>query len=179
VQAVPGAEAKHPLAEEVSEKIEMTRDLIRLTGGALTTAPRWTPGKPFTAALTLPLAERVSVLVIDDNLDTLQLMHRYLEGTRYRFGGVRDPEQALAQAQVLSPQLIILDVMLPGVDGWEVLGRLRENPVFRSIPVVVSTILPQEHLALTLGAAAFLRKPVSRETVLTTLDRLLTEGERG
>jgi CheY-like chemotaxis protein len=107
------------------------------------------------------------------------LMHRYLEGTRYRFVGVRDPEQALTQAQALSPHLILLDVMLPGVDGWEVLGRLRENPVFRSIPVIVSTILPQEQLALTLGAAAFLRKPASRETLLRTLDRLLRGVESG
>jgi CheY-like chemotaxis protein len=177
VHAIPGTDAQLPSREEVVEKIEMTRDLVRLTGGTLTASPRWAPGKVFTATLTLPLADQVSVLVIDDNLDTLQLLQRCLEGTRYRFIGVRDPEQALAQAQAFSPRVIILDVMLPGVDGWEVLGRLRENPVFRSIPVVVSTILPQEQLALTLGAAAFLRKPVSRETVLTTLNRLLTEGE--
>lgn len=179
VQAIPGVDGQFPTREEIIEKVEMTRDLIRLTGGTLTTSPHWTPGKAFTATLTLPLAEQVSVLVIDDNLDTLQLMHRYLEGTRYRFVGVRDPEQALTQAQALSPHLIILDVMLPGVDGWEVLGRLRENPIFRSIPVIVSTILPQEQLALTLGAAAFLRKPASRETLLRTLDRLLTGVESG
>jgi CheY-like chemotaxis protein len=177
VHAVPGADAQLPSREEVVEKVEMTRDLVRLTGGTLATSPHWVPGKAFTATLTLPLAEQVSVLVIDDNLDTLQLLRRCLEGTRYRFIGVRDPEQALAQAQAFSPRVILLDVMLPGIDGWEVLGRLRENPVFRSIPVIVSTILPQEQLALTLGAAAFLRKPVSRETVLATLNRLLTEGE--
>lgn len=177
VHAVPGVDAQLPSSEEVIEKVEMTRDLVRLTGGTLTTSPRWIPGKAFTATLTLPLAEQVSVLVIDDNLDTLQLLRRFLEGTRYRFIGVRDPEQALAQAQAFSPRLIILDVMLPGVDGWEVLGRLRENPVFRSIPVIVSTILPQEQLALTLGAAAFLRKPVSRETLLKTLDHWLTGVE--
>jgi CheY-like chemotaxis protein len=178
VHAVPGAEAALQPAVEVAEKIDMTRDLIRLTGGTLAVLPHWTPGRALTATLTLPLAERVSVLVIDDNLDTLQLMRRYLEGTRYRFVGVRDPEQALAQAGALSPELIILDVMLPGIDGWEILGRLRENPFYRSIPVIVSTILPQEQLAMTLGAAAFLRKPISRETVLTTLDRLLSEREK-
>jgi CheY-like chemotaxis protein len=177
VHAVPGVDVSHPSREEVIEKVEMTRDLLRLTGGTLTTPPRWTPGKAFTAILTLPLAEQVSVLVIDDNLDTLQLLQRYLEGTRYRFVGVRDPEQALAQAQAFSPRLIILDVMLPGVDGWEVLGRLRENPAFRPVPIIVSTILPQEELALTLGAATFLRKPVSRETLLTTLDHWLTGVE--
>jgi CheY-like chemotaxis protein len=178
IHAVPGSGAAFQSAAEVAEKIEMARDLVRLTGGILAVLPRWTPGKSLTATLTLPLAERVVILVIDDNLDTLQLTRRYLEGTRYRFVGVRDPEQALAQAEALSPELIILDVMLPGIDGWEILGRLRENPFSRSIPVIVSTILPQEELAMTLGAAAFLRKPVSRETVLAALDRLLMEGEQ-
>lgn len=178
VHALKGGGAPGLSREEVIEKVEMTRDLVRLTGGALAVPSLWAPGKAFTATLSLPLAEQVMVLVIDDNADTQQLLQRYLEGSRYRFIGVRDPEQALAQAQDLKPRLIVLDVMLPGVDGWEVLGRLRESPCRRSTPVIVSTILPQEQLALMLGAAAFLRKPVSREMLLATLDRLLQEAER-
>ena len=71
----------------------------------------------------------------------------------------------------------MLDVMLPGIDGWELLGRLREHPRTRNVPVVISTILPQEQLALALGAAAFLRKPINRETLLSSLDRLLIRPE--
>jgi CheY-like chemotaxis protein len=178
VHGLKGGLAPDISREEVIEKVEMTRDLVRLTGGVLALPTPWAPGKAFTATISLPLAEQVMVLVIDDNADTQQLLERYLDGSRYHFIGVRDPEQALTQAQDLKPRLIVLDVMLPGVDGWEVLGRLRENPCLRSTPVIISTILPQEQLALTLGAAAFLRKPVSREMLLATLDRLLREAER-
>jgi CheY-like chemotaxis protein len=175
--AVQGTEGHSATREEVMENLEMTRDLLRLTGGTLITPPHWQPGKTFTATLRLPLAEQVCILVIDDNVDTLQLVQRFLQGSRYRFIGVRDPELALDQALSLSPSLIMLDVMLPGVDGWELLGRVRENPALHKTPVIISTILPQEQLALTLGAAAFLRKPVTQETLLTTLDRLLQGTE--
>ena len=70
------------------------------------------------------------------------------------------------------PRIVLLDVMLPGVDGWELLGRLREHPDLRDLPIVVCTILPMEQFALALGAAAFIRKPVSQEALLTVLDRL-------
>ena len=90
--------------------------------------------------------------------------------------GVRDPTQAVKVAEAATPAAILLDVMLPGVDGWELLGRLREHPQMQEVPVIVCTILPQERVALTLGAAAFLRKPVSREALLAALDQLDLPG---
>jgi CheY-like chemotaxis protein len=65
----------------------------------------------------------------------------------------------------------VLDVMMPEQDGWTLLGQLREHPTTRGVPIIVCTILPQEQLALTLGAAEFIRKPVSRKTLLSALDR--------
>jgi CheY-like chemotaxis protein len=118
------------------------------------------------------MVEQVVVFAIDDNADTLQLLQRYLAGTRYPFVGIRDPQQALALVEGLAPKIILLDVMLPGVDGWELLGRLREHPRLRGVPIVVCTILPMEQFALILGAAAFIHKPVSREALLAVLDRL-------
>jgi CheY-like chemotaxis protein len=70
-----------------------------------------------------------------------------------------------------TPKIIVLDVMMPGINDWELLGQLREHPRLREIPIIVCTILPLEQLALLLGAAAFLRKPVSRELFLQALDR--------
>jgi CheY-like chemotaxis protein len=116
------------------------------------------------------------VLVVDDNADTLQLLQRYLSNSRYRFNGTSDPQQALQLAEELAPKAILLDVMLPDVDGWELLGRLNEYPETSDVPVVVCTILPQEQLALSLGAAAFIPKPVSRSELLATLDRLLGQA---
>ena len=151
----------------------MARQLVALSGGELQIVFKEGEAGPFSARLTLPAAAQVVVLVIEDNADALQLMQRYLAGTRYRFVGTRDPEEGLARAEELGPQVILLDVMLPGIDGWELLGRLREHPKTRTIPVIACTILPQEQLALTLGAAAFLRKPISREALLAALDRQL------
>jgi len=77
----------------------------------------------------------------------------------------------LPLAGEIRPAAIIVDIMLPGVDGWELLGRLRENPKLGSVPVIISTILPYEQLASALGAAEFLPKPVSRKVLLSALDR--------
>ncbi|MDI7277204.1 MAG: response regulator [Anaerolineae bacterium] len=156
-------------AQRCSESLEMARQLVSLSGGSLQVTD--VGDGPFRACLVLPTAEQVAVLVIDDNADTLQLFQRYLAGTRFPFIGTRDPEHALAIAQEVRPQIVVLDVMLPGVDGWELLGRLRENPASRHIPVIVCTILAEEELALALGAAAFLRKPVSRADFVAALDR--------
>ena len=64
-----------------------------------------------------------------------------------------------------------MDLMMPGVDGWEVLNQIRENPLTNAIPVVVVSILPQESLALTLGANAFLQKPINQNDFLNLLNQ--------
>ena len=124
--------------------------------------------------ISVPAKERIPVLVIDDNADTLRLLERYLSNSRYRFLGTPDPAQAVDLAEKQSPRIIVLDVMLPGVDGWELLGRLRQHPKTCDIPTIVCTILPQEQLALDLGATEFIRKPVSRQALLSALDRQLS-----
>ncbi|MGQ9684216.1 MAG: response regulator [Anaerolineae bacterium] len=167
-----GRAAALPLDADDSENLDLARRFIALSGGSLQVALDGGPEQPFSAALLLPAAQQLAVLAIDDNADALQLLQRYLEGTPYPFIGVRDPLQALAVARDLQPRAIVLDVMLPGMDGWELLGRMREHPATRRIPIIVCTILPHERLALTLGAAAFLRKPVNRGELLDTLQQL-------
>jgi CheY-like chemotaxis protein len=130
-------------------------------------------GQPFAAKISLPTLGQTTVLVIDDNADTRQLFRRYLSGSHYRFVGGSSAEEGLALALEVVPQLIVLDVMMPGQDGWTLLGQLREHPQTDHIPVIVSTILPQEELALDLGAADFIRKPVSQTALLSALDRQL------
>ncbi len=157
--------------ERCTESLDMARKLVSLSGGSLQLVDSAPGDGPFRARLILPALEQVAVLVIDDNADTLQLFQRYLSGTRFPFVGTRDPEHALALVEQVRPRIVVLDVMLPGVDGWEVLGRLRENPASRHIPVIVCTILAEQDLALALGAADYLRKPVSRTDFVAALDR--------
>ncbi len=162
--------------EDLAEGLEMAQRLVEVSGGSLVVERDAGAGQPFAARLRLPAAEQRVVLIVDDNNDTLQLFQRYLTGTPYPCVATRDPQKALELAEGLNPQAIVLDVMLPAVDGWELLAHLREGPLTRAIPVIVCTILAEEQLALALGAAAFLRKPVGRSDFLATLDCLTHRG---
>jgi CheY-like chemotaxis protein len=154
--------------------LSMAHQLAELGGCQLTIL---SDEESFQATLVIPALEQLPVLVIDDNADTLQLLQRYAVGTRYRLIGTQDPGQALGLAEEFSPQIIIVDVMMPHVDGWEVLGQLRQHPLTSHIPIVVHTILAQEELALSLGASALLRKPVTRQEFLAALDRQVASKE--
>jgi CheY-like chemotaxis protein len=157
-----------PALDNEGASLDIAHRLANLCGGRLTISAN---EGDFAATLTIPALEQLPVLVIDDNADTLQLLQRYSAGTRYRLIGTQDPEQVLSLTEEFSPQVILLDVMMPQVDGWEVLGRLRQHPLTSHIPTVVCTILAQEELALSLGASAFVRKPVTRQVFLAALDR--------
>lgn len=159
---------------EPDAELRMTRRLARLCGCIVDVS---TADDRFAAHLLLPALGRLPVLVIDDNPDTLELLRRYAAGTRYHILVTRDPDQALGLAQQITPQIIVLDVMMPQIDGWEVLGRLRQHPRTGQIPVVVCSILTQEELALALGASGFVQKPVTRQNFLAALDRLSPLGQ--
>ena len=157
------------------DKLIVARQITELSGSRLETLAG-AGDRPFIAQLHLRPAAQPAILFIEDNPDTLQLYRRYLAGTRYRFAGAATDEQIAAALAEAAPQVIVLDVMLSGMDGWEVLGRLRTHPRTQEIPVVMCSILPLEQLALNLGAAAFLQKPVSREALLTALGRQQMSG---
>ena len=156
---------------EAPADLSLARQLLALSGADLA-VQLGEPGTPLSLLISLPSAAPAPLLVIDDNADTLELVRRTLDGSPYRFVGLREPAGALEKAARLQPRAILLDVMLPDIDGWELLGRLREHPQTSAIPVLVCSILPQERLALALGAAAFLPKPVSRQALLDALNRL-------
>jgi CheY-like chemotaxis protein len=165
-----------PFLDDEEASLDMARRLANLCRCRLALQ---VDENTFDATLALPALERLPVLVIDDNADALQLLQRYASGTRYHLIGTQDPEEVLRLAEELSPQIIVLDVMMPQIDGWEVLGRLRQHPLTDCIPIIVCTIMAQEELALSLGASAFVRKPVTRQAFLETLDHqiVLTEPE--
>ena len=167
--AQPGEDDLSPAATEA--ELAMTRQLLDLCRGRLALG---SCGEGHEVSLSLPVLARVPVLVIDDNADTLQLLQRYAAQGRYQLVTTQDPDQALPLAAQHSPQIIVLDVMMPQVDGWEVLARLRQDPLTEHTPIVVCTVLADSDLALSLGAAAFVRKPVTPEAFLAALDRAMT-----
>jgi CheY-like chemotaxis protein len=170
------ADSTSAAQSDTGEYVESARRLVTLSGGVIESMAL-KPGRVFGVRLGLKKAEQANILVIDDNEDILRLVQRCLEGTRYRFFGTRSPHQVLPLAEEICPKVILLDIMLPEVDGWEILGRLRAHPQLERVPVIITTVLPHEQLAAALGAAGFLRKPVRREELLAVLEQLT--GPRG
>ncbi len=163
---------REPKPEAIFPSLNITQAMIAYYGGKLEfTSER----QVFHARATLPAVDQIPVMMIDDNKDALHLFQRYTFGTRYRLISSRDPSSAIELAQANSPQVILIDIMMPGMDGWEVLLRLKNHPQVGRIPVLVCTVLDQTELALSLGANGFLRKPVTRQALLKELDRQIEQ----
>jgi CheY-like chemotaxis protein len=83
--------------------------------------------------------------------------------------GVTNGEDGLEAVRRLRPAGVVLDIALPGMDGWELLSRLKQDPATAGIPVVVVSVLDERPRGLALGAASYLVKPVNRDEVLSAL----------
>ncbi len=129
-------------------------------------------------SLTLPQAAQPRVLVIDDNAAIHQLFERYLAPHHYETIHAHGGRAALELAEIESPDAITLDVMMPNVDGWQVLRGLTGNPATAHIPIIVCSVLQEPELAFSLGARAYLKKPVDRLELVATLARLLSSAAR-
>jgi CheY-like chemotaxis protein len=103
----------------------------------------------------------------------LSLFKRYLSQTNIIPVGVEQPSQALALAHHLQPALITLDVMMPQMDGWELLQSLKLDSQVRNIPIIVCSAWDDPDLSRTLGAAAFLKKPITQKMLLDAITQLL------
>jgi CheY-like chemotaxis protein len=125
------------------------------------------------ATIELATAHPPTILIIDDNQDLVELFRRYLAGHRLHIVGVNSGHEALALLPQLAPQLILLDVMMPQQDGWEVLQSLNEWGNAVTAPVVVCSVLREHELALSLGASDTLVKPVNQPALLDLLRRWL------
>ncbi len=117
-------------------------------------------------------AHCASILVIDDNVGFLELMETYLAGHACRVLTARSGREGLLLAQETPPDAIILDVMMPDVDGWEFLQRLRNHPQTNGIPVIVCSVINNPDLAYSLGASHVLTKAVSQQDVLAALRQM-------
>jgi CheY-like chemotaxis protein len=166
------ASSAAPLSIDEQSQMEMARYLLQHYGGRLSAVET---RAVLRVTLTLPGLEQLPILLVDDNESIHQLFQRYASGTRYHLISAHNPADVLPIIERTAPQVILLDVMMPRIDGWELLGRLRSNPATSSIPVVICTIMAQAEVALSLGAKGFLQKPVNRQAFLTCLDRLMAD----
>ncbi len=112
-----------------------------------------------------------TVLVIDDDETALDMMRRFLAKQGFDVVTASNGEEGLRLAAEVSPSVITLDVMMPGIDGWEILRRLKSNPELATIPVVMLTILDEKNKGYTLGASDYVTKPVDRNHLRSILER--------
>jgi CheY-like chemotaxis protein len=122
--------------------------------------------------LRMPILTKTPVLLIDDNPDARQLFQRYVSGTNYLLIATDDVSHVIDFTVQHRVKAVIVDIMMPEVEGWNVLAHLLHHPATQQIPVAICSILPQRELSKLLGASLFLQKPVARDTFIAALDSL-------
>ena len=123
---------------------------------------------------------RESVLVVDDERDILELVKYNLDKEGYQVTVVATGEDALAATRTKMPDIVVLDLMLPGVDGLEVCRRLKADPKTRSIPIVMLTAKGDEADVVTgleLGASDYVTKPFSPRVLTARIKAVLRRGD--
>ena len=167
--------------------LTITKTFCRMMGGDVTLTSE--PGKGTTFIIRLPTEVREPkaesaaasesiaslkmegrpVLVVDDDADTRQVLQRFLNRKGFPVECASSGEEGLRLARELHPMAIILDVMMPGMDGWAVLSTLKSEPAVRDIPVVMLTIVDDKNLGYALGATDYMIKPVDRDRLMEIL----------
>jgi signal transduction histidine kinase/CheY-like chemotaxis protein len=166
--------------------LAITKRLVEMHGGKIWLESAVGQGTTFyvtlpvaagsTAALAeAPTRQPNTVLIVDDNADTVQLLADVLGSAGYHTATAFSGPDALRIAQEIKPDLITLDVMMPGLSGWQVLRKLKEEPETRAIPVVIVSVIDNHPLAISLGANDAITKPLNSATLLKTLGRTLAQ----
>ena len=174
--------------------LALTQKLCRLMGGDVTVESELGQGSCFTIKLPASLADTVErrsatvaaqpegtqrrdvVLVVDDDPAVLDLMQRILMKEGFRPVLADDPRKAMALSRAVKPSAVILDVLMPEMNGWEVLRALKADAELEAVPVILLTIVDDRRTGLALGAVEHLVKPIDRDVLLRTLDRVCPRG---
>jgi Response regulator containing a CheY-like receiver domain and a GGDEF domain len=113
-----------------------------------------------------------TALVVEDDFKSADLVRVQLEAEGFKVLHASSAEAALALAVQQPLSLITLDIMLPNMDGWELLGRIKQVPALARIPVVIISIVADRNKGFALGAAAVMQKPISRQDLYASLVQL-------
>ncbi|MDM8566125.1 response regulator [Candidatus Halobeggiatoa sp. HSG11] len=170
--------------------LAITNHFVRMMGGMINVESELGKGSTFTirlpAKVTLiqpendenypsedmaVLGDGGTILVIDDELEVRKVLHNYLTKQGYRVEMAESGEEGLQLAEKILPDVIILDVMMPKMDGWEVLSYLKSNKELASIPVIILSLMEDKSVAYSLGASDYLIKPITREQLSTVLQK--------
>jgi CheY-like chemotaxis protein len=173
--------------------LAISRQFCRMMGGDIAVTSKEGEGSAFTVRLpAVAPAARVlaaktetastagepvgpavagTVLVVDDEPTARELMARHLTRAGFRVVQAANGRAGLEAARDERPDVITLDVLMPEMDGWEVLKELKSDPDLADIPVIMATITDQRNLGIALGASEYLTKPIDRERLAAVLAR--------
>jgi PAS domain S-box-containing protein len=171
----------------------ISRHFCRMMGGDIDVASE--PGVGTTFTVRLPREARPArdpydgieagagsgvsgtVLVIDDDATVHDLLRRMLSKDGFRVESAMDGVAGLDRARQLRPDVVLLDVLMPGVDGWSVLSTLKADPDLGDIPVVMVSMLDDRQLGFSLGATDYVVKPIEPARLLSVLHRLCPDPD--
>ncbi len=168
--------------------LAISRHFCRMMGGDITVWSEPGVGSEFTIVLPVrcgsaepaPSVETeeagaatvtATVLVIDDDEAIANLVRHHIARHGFRVESAPNGEEGLRLARDLRPDAILLDVMMPGMDGWSVMGALKSDPTLAAIPVIFLTMVDNKETGFALGAADYLLKPVDRAQLVSVLAR--------
>ncbi|HEX5087413.1 MAG TPA: GAF domain-containing protein [Nocardioides sp.] len=159
--------------------LTLSRRIVELLGGRMWLESEVGHGSTFGFAVPVRRARAepsaagpdgaTSIVVIEDDRPSLDLLTAYLSGAAIRVVAARDGHAGLEAVRREQPSAVLLDIRMPGIDGWEVLGTLKDDPQTAHIPVVVVSIVDERSRGAELGAAGYLVKPVSRDDLVSAL----------
>jgi signal transduction histidine kinase/ActR/RegA family two-component response regulator len=161
--------------------LTLSRRIVELLGGHMWLESEVGRGSTFGFAFPTGDRERATpddadaagpagrVVVIEDDRPSLALFEAYLAGAALEVITARDGQSGLDAVRRTRPDAVLLDIRLPGIDGWAVLKALKADQETRAIPVIVVSIVDERSRGVELGAAAYLVKPIRREDLLSAL----------
>ncbi|MBE3582438.1 MAG: response regulator [Thermoanaerobacteraceae bacterium] len=148
--------------------------VIGRLGGAGAEAAATAAGTVTPIESRRPPASKGMALIIEDDAGLAALFCSYLEEMGYAPQVARDAQETFACLERERPSLITLDILLPGESGWDILVALQQHEDWRSIPVIIISVLPEKEKGMALGAAAYLVKPVDQEKLYFTVAQVLS-----
>ncbi|HEY9076706.1 MAG TPA: response regulator [Anaerolineaceae bacterium] len=147
-------------------QLDICENLMALLHGSIAYAQN---NETWIASLTWFKSQERILLVVDDHSELADLYHRYLIGTGWQLTHAPTSADARRFIQNTKPDLVLLDIMLPGEDGWEFLESMKANENTRDIPVIICSVVGEPALAASLGASGCLAKPISQQMLLQAL----------